>query len=286
MIRLRAKEGHSLDDLRHLEAFVRLGSATAAGRELGVAASTVYRRIGSLEAALDVRCLVRGEGVTPVARRLAELARRTGDKLLEISRQAQEEPPEISGSVTITTIEGFAPLLLRPIAILAGACPTLTINLHISDRGLSLRRRHADIALSVHRQPSPHLIGRRLFPIDFGVFGAPGIATDAGQARWIVLGWPLQSTCEARWERAHVPREAIAVATPSRRAFVDLVVAGIGIGLLPRKLAALHPQLVEVEAFSTASSELQRTAWLLTHPELQGRARITAVMRILGDYFR
>jgi len=286
MSSLSAVEGLSLDDLRHLEALVRLGSAAAAGRELGIAASTVYRRVGSLEAALGVRCLIRGEGVTPVARRLAELARRTGDNLIAISRLAQEEPEAVSGTVTITTIDGFAPLLAGPIAALARASPTLTINLHISDKGLSLRRRHADIALSVLRQPSPHLIGRRLFPIDFGVFAAPGVPTAPGEARWVILGWPLQSTLEARWERAHVPSEAVAIATPSRRAFVDLVVAGVGIGLLPRKLAALHPQLVEVEAHSVTSSALQRTAWLLTHPELRGHARIAIVMRTLGNYLR
>jgi len=280
-----AVEGLSLDDLRHLEALVRLGSAAAAGRELGVAASTVYRRVASLETALDVRCLVRGEGVTPVAHRLAQLARQTGENLVEISRQAQE-PQAITGSVTITTIEGFAPVLTGPIAALARSCPTLTINLHISDKGLSLRKRHADIALSVMRQPSPHLVGRRLFEIHFGVFAAPGVATEPEKARWVVLGWPLQSTLEARWERTHVPSEAVAVATPSRRSFMDLVNAGVGIGLIPRRLAALHPQLVEVERLSIASAEVQRTAWLLTHPEIHGHARIAVVMRTLGEQLR
>ncbi len=281
-----ATNGLSWDDLRHLEAIERLGSVAAAGRELGVAASTVYRRIDALEEALGVQCIVRGGGVTPAARALADLARRTGDSLVAISRQANRTHQEVHGSVTLSTIDGFAPLLAEPIAALASAYPKLEINLHISNKGLSLRKRQADIGLSAVDRPGPHLIGRRLFSIDYGVFGTARVVEAHQDARWVIMGWPMQSTREARWERARIAPESVAVATPSRRAFVDMVAAGIGLGLLPRRLAALHPQLIEVESYRPDVVDMTRTAWLLTHPELHGHARIAVVMQTLAEHLR
>lgn len=279
-----AGEDLSWDDLRHLEAVERLGSVALAGRELGVAASTVYRRIGALERCLGVRCIVRGQGVTKVAHELAELARRMGDGLTKVSRRAQGQRLDVRGSVIVSTVDGFAPLLAEPMAALAAACPELRVNLHISDTGLSLRKRQADIVLSVVERPGADLVGRRLFPIEYGVFGCAQLVADPERARWIVLGWPLQTTREARWERARVAADAVAVATPSRRVFVDLVVAGLGLGLVPRKLAALHPGLQEVMKFRPDVEELTRSAWLLTHPELRGHARVSVVMQTFAAH--
>lgn len=286
MSTLLLADGPSWDDLRYLEATERLGSAAEAGRELGVATSTVYRRIDALERALGVRCLIRGEGLTDVARELSELARRTGTKLIEIGRSAQRQHEAVQGSITISTVDGFAPLLAEPMAALTRSCPDLRVNLHISNKGLSLRKRQADIAVSVAERPGPHLIGRRLFDVEYGVFGTPERAEDETQRRWIVLGWPLQTTREARWERARVPTEAVAVATPSRRVFIDMVAGGLGVGLIPRRLARMHPRLVELEAFRSDAEELTRPAWLLTHPELRGSTRVSVVMRTLAEHLR
>lgn len=286
MSNLLLSEGPSWDDLRYLEAMERLGSATQAGRELGVATSTVYRRIDALERALRVRCLIRGEGLTDVARELSGLARRTGTKLIEIGRTAQQTHETIEGSITISTVDGFAPLLAEPMAALTTRCPDLRVNLHISNKGLSLRKRQADVALSIAERPGPQLIGRRLFDVDYGVFGTPQRADDAPNAKWIVLGWPLQTTREARWERARVPAEAVVMATPSRRVFIDMVTSGLGVGLIPRRLAQMHPRLVELEAYRAEAKELTRPAWLLTHPELRGSTRVSVVMRTLADSLR
>ncbi len=50
------------EDVRYLEAVGRTGSVGEAARELGVSASTVYRRVGALESAVGHPCLARGPG--------------------------------------------------------------------------------------------------------------------------------------------------------------------------------------------------------------------------------
>ncbi|MGZ3420094.1 MAG: LysR family transcriptional regulator [Polyangiales bacterium] len=274
----------SWDDLRHLEALERLGSATAAGRELGVAASTIYRRVAGLEAAVGFVCLVRGKGVTPAGRELAALARTTGVALSGIARRALEQRDEVRGSVTLTTIDGFAPLLVAPLAALAASHPRLRVDVHISDAGLSLRRRQAEVGLSLLETPPPVLVGRKLFAVRFGVYGTKDLAQAPERARWVTLGAPLHTSWLGRWESEHVPKDKIAVATASRRLLVDLVSSGAGIGLLPVPLA--DPNLVEIKSFSAKTTELTRTAWLLTHPDVRDDARVRAVMKTLATHLR
>jgi DNA-binding transcriptional LysR family regulator len=274
----------SWDDLRHLEAFERLGSASAAGRELSVAPSTIYRRIASLEVSVGFTCLVRGKGVTPAGRELADLARSTTVSLSGIARRAKLKQEQAHGVVSLTTIDGFATLLKAPLSELAASHPQLRVEVHISDTGLSLRKNEAEIGLALLESPPSTLVGRRLFQVQFGVFGTAPLIAAAESARWITTGQPLQNSWLGEWEAQNVPRTRVAVATASRRLHVDLVAAGAGLGLLPTALAAEHPQLVEVASYRPRTAVLARQAWVLFPPELRRDARITAVVKVLARY--
>ena len=277
---------HDWDDLRHLEALERLGSANAAARELGVAPSTIYRRIAALEAAVGFACLVRNQGITPAGRELAELARNTGAQLTSIAQRAKEERSDVRGTVTLTTIDGFAPLLTAPLAELSADYPRLKVHIHISDAGLSLRKNQAELGLALLRTPPETLVGRKLFPIRFGVYANRALALDPQRARWVVLGHPLEKSWLARWEQAHVPREKIAAATASRRLLVEMVAGGVGLGLLPAPLAENHPDLVELAAYKASTAELTRTAWLLFTPNLRQDVRIATMMKVLTQHLQ
>jgi DNA-binding transcriptional LysR family regulator len=274
----------SWDDLRILEVLERLGSANAAGRELGVAPSTIYRRIAALEEAVGFACVVRGAGPTPAGRELAELARSTGVAIKTIAQRSQQSRVHVRGVVTLTTLDGFTPLLAAPLAELSSTHPDLRVDVHISDVGASLRKRDADIALSLTQRPRDNLIARRLFDIHFAVFGLAKLAAAAKTARWVVLGQPLESSWLAQWEHVHVPRPRVAASSASRLLLVEMVRAGVGLGLLPRPLAIAHPELVEVEAFTQSASSLSRPAWLLYQPELRGDARVSTVVQVLSRW--
>ncbi|MEM6292725.1 MAG: LysR family transcriptional regulator [Myxococcota bacterium] len=278
-----ALEAMSWDDLRHLEALDWLVSASGASRELGVSASTVYRRIATLEDALGVSCYVRGEGLTKAGRAFAALARRMRTELQGLRREVQDTRDEVEGRILITTLDGFVPLLLPAVASLSRRFAKLRIDIDVSNHGLSLRRGEADIGLTALASPGTQLIGRRLFPIEFGVFGTGRHVEDPEAAPWVVLGAPLDRSPIGAWERAVTENKRVAAATPSRRMLDDLVIAGVGIGAIPRRLAAMHPTLVEIEAYAERAAQLTTPAWLLTHPRNRDEARVTAVMRELAE---
>lgn len=268
------------DDLRFLEAVERHRSVAHAARELGVAPSTVYRRVAELEREVGAPCLVRGETpatLTDTGRALAALARQVQGSLRAIGQEHAQARERIEGHVSLTTVEGFLPFLIEPWRTLARRHPELTLELHLSDQGPSVWRREVDLAIAVLADPPEGLIGRRLQPVRYGVFGtAPQVADS--RSKW-VLGAPEQSP-HGVFERA-LAGARVAMTTTTRHAAVAFVREGLGVGLLPRRIAALH-DLVEREGIDGLDA-LDRPVWLLTHPELRDVARVRAVMDVLSD---
>ena len=68
-------------------------------------------------------------------------------------------------------------------------------------------------------------------------------------------------------------------------ALVDLCAAGAGLGLMPRRVAQLHETLVEIPEFASVTTKLERTAWLLAHPDQRKTPRVTALMDALALTF-
>jgi DNA-binding transcriptional LysR family regulator len=277
------EESLSWDDLRYVEAVDRLGTAGRAARELGVSASTVYRRIALLESRVGAQCILPGTGagrLTDAGRELAAIARQTEASIGELSRKLRTTRERVAGEVSVTTVEGFIPLIAGPLTKLARTHPDLRVVLHIGEQGPSVRRREVDIAIGVMPRPSESLWGRKILTIDYGVFAT----RDAAQQEpipWIVLAPPLHRTPQAEWETEHAER--IAVRTASLQATIALCREGAGAAVLPRRLAARFPDLVEVPAYAKRIAELQRPTWLLTHPDVQDEPRIRAVMAALSE---
>jgi DNA-binding transcriptional LysR family regulator len=277
--------GASWDDLRYLEAIARTGDVSAAARELELSVSTLYRRLAALEASTGSQCLVRGAGptkLTDAGLALADAGRRMREALTRTVGDVRRRDESLEGTVSLTTVEGMAPLLAAPLRALRASHPRLRVDLVLSDRGPSVRRREVDVAISIVSRPPPECWGTRLFRFDYAVFG-----TEAALARetpsWVVLGPASAHTPEAKWEAAHA--EPVAVSTDNRGAFLAFARAGVGLALLPRPLAALHRELVEDTTRREGLRALDRVAWVLTHEAHRKHARILALTRALTTHF-
>lgn len=275
------EERISWDDLRFIEALDRLGSIRRASRELATSVSTVYRRIAVLEGLVGARCVETGAAggrLTETGRALAAIARRVESSLSEVAQQVRSAAKDVSGEVSLTTTEGFIPLITPPLAQLCERYPHLKVALHIADQGPSVRRREVDVAISLIPSPPPSLEGRRLFTIRYGVFGTAA-AAQATPLRWLVGGSPVSNPGQAEWEKEHVT--SVAVRTTSLAATLALVRTGAGVAILPQRLARLEPTLVEVERYSAVMGSLDRTAWILTHPDIQAAPRVRVLLDAL-----
>lgn len=272
------------DDVRYLEAIERTGSVADAARELGVSVSTVYRRVAALESDAGYLCLVRGPGpavLTEPGLALALVGRRTRKALSEASGAVRARETEIAGEVSLTTVDALLPFLLDPIAELTARYP-VQVTLHLGDSGPSVRDREVDVAIGIMRRPPPGCWGRRIRRIPSGVFGTREAIARKPAPRWVVRALSERHSPESAWEREHATDVA---ARASFGEMVALVARGIGLGLMPAMIAALHPQLVEVTSYRASLAALDRTAWLLTHPDQRKTPRVVALMNALAKGF-
>ncbi|MFK7984545.1 MAG: LysR family transcriptional regulator [Sandaracinaceae bacterium] len=271
------------NDLRFLEALVRLQRPPAVAREIGVSSSTVYRRIDALEAAVGAQLVVRGGDELELTRAgcaLVTLAQTMKTQLARARDLASVQQSEVSGVVSLTTVDGFLPLLVEPLTRLTDRYPNLRVELSLGYSGPSVRRREVDMAIGVMDRPPPGLWGRRLLRIGYGVFGtADAIRRDP--LRWVVTGPPIHNEMEAVWERENAG--SVAIATGNRTAMIRFVREGVGVALLPRPQAGMYAELEEQAVLSAAATKIQRQAWLLVHPDMRRDARVRALSDAISE---
>lgn len=284
------------DDLRILLALHRGRTLAAAGRALGVDATTVGRRLAALEEALGARLFDRTpEGLEPTeaGRRAAALAERTDEGVTALEREVGGFDARVEGSVRLTTGDGLlAGVLIPALPALLARHPGLRLELLAGTRAYDLTRREADIAVRLFRPREPALVAMRLTPIPYGLYAAPAYLARRGSparaselAAHDLLGFDasLERTPEMRWLLARAPEARFVVRCSTTPALLAACRAGLGIVACATRIADAEPGIARVLPRAKLPT---REAWAVYHPDLRGSARIAAVLEWLAEVLR
>lgn len=271
------------DDLRLLLAVSRRGSLLQAGQLLGIAASTVSRRLTQLEAALGEPLVERGvEGCWLTAR---------GQSLVEVAvaaeaglrRQAVADvsggQTELCGSVLVSAGEGFSSCVLQAASRFTSLHPRCSVELMVTADFHKIVRGAADIALRTAHLGEPSLIYRPMGELAYGVFADarylkqfPGMSL--ATAVNIALLPPLDMLPQMRaakaagLDRAQISVNSFAVQLESVR-------QGMGVAVLPRILAkGLNEVFLDLEL-------PDMEVYLVTRPQALKQAHIRCFFDIL-----
>lgn len=163
-----------LDDLRLLLAIQRSGSFLAAGRALGLATSTVARRMEALEAAVGRSLVTRstaGTLVEPDALPLVELAEQM-ELGLDALRRGRPTTSKLAGVVRVSVSEGFVRPVTEVLADLRRRHAEIEVELISETRLSDVARRESDLGLRVTRSASKVLVERRLGTIRFALYAS------------------------------------------------------------------------------------------------------------------
>ena len=243
------------DDLRLLLAVSRRGSFLQAGQLLGIAASTVSRRLTQLEAALGEPLVERGvEGCWLTSR---------GQSLVEVALAAEAglrrqtaadlsgERAELYGSVLVSAGEGFSSCVLEAASRFTSLHPRCSVELLVTADFHKIVRGVADIAIRTAHLGEPSLIYRPMGKLAYGVFADAGYLKRSPEVTLatavnIALLPPLDMLPQMRaakaagLDRAQISVNSFAVQLESVR-------QGMGVAVLPRILAKdlteLFPEL-------------------------------------------
>lgn len=278
------------DDLQYFLAVCRQGSVSGAAALLQVNHSTVLRRLASLEAALGATLFDRlpgGYALTSSGNELAESLQGVAEQIESAQRQLMGGDRAIKGVVRLTTTDTLAQGLLMPVlAAFQREHPQVQLQLVVDNSFSSLTQREADVAVRGTNKPPDNLVGRRVGTIRTGLYASRAYLKTLGRRhglqdyRWVAPDESLSHLEQAKWLRANVPAERIALRSDSLVGMVEAVAQAVGVGMLLCPLADARPGLV---ALQPPSAPFDTQLWVLTHPDLRQVARVRAFAQFLFD---
>jgi DNA-binding transcriptional LysR family regulator len=275
-------------------ALSRARTVHQAAAALGVDASTVSRRLASLEQGLDAPLFHRGrDGIHPTeeAEVLLPVAEEIEDAIRRFATAAESREREASGVVRITCPPDVAEVVVAPLlGELVSRYPSLRIALEPSEAVVDLARREADLALRVVRPSGGDLVMTRVTSVGWTLAAAPQVARSLGTLRrwsdapWVGWGDRFKGIPAARWLARHLRGTEPIARSDSLMVQLALMKNAVGIGLVPEPTAA-HHQLGAVKigaALREAAAEWPRDdLFLVTHRALQNVPRVRVVWDLI-----
>ena len=272
------------DDLRVVLAITRQGSLSGAGAALGVAHTTVGRRLTRLEGRLGVRLFDRTpDGFVPTAAGvdLTEVATETEAAILRAEGRVKGQDTALEGTLRVSTLDWLFEAHASVFASFCARYPAIELTVQVTEAEVSLYRREADVVLRMTNTPPETVVGRRVGTVRFAVYGHRDLVVDP-EAPWGAypwLHWDERTELARwldRWLAANAPGARIALRlgedTLVRRAALR---EGIGIHPLPLLEGDRFPELVRI---GPILDEFSRGLWLLTLPALRHTRRVRALM--------
>jgi len=276
------------NDARLVLAVARAGGLVAAAKVLRVDHSTVFRRLGVLEARLGPLFEREPGGAyrsTAAGARAALAAERMEDEVLGLARDLAGQDRRLTGRLRVTCSETLAYQLLTSYAArFRMAHPGILVELAVDGRMLNLSRREADVALRVSRPREGDLWGRKLADIAWTAYGspalldaAPPLAGPADLAGHPLIGWEEGTTGinAADWMAEAAPASAVVYRTSSLVNQFVAARAGIGLAVLPCYLGDPEPGLRRALPGGPVTA-LARELWIVTHQDLRRMGRVRA----------
>lgn len=272
------------DDLRVFATAAQSTTLAEAARRLGVDATTVGRRLRSLQADLGVTLFERVRGglvLASAGETCLEAVHDIEDRIRSLERSVMQSDEALRGEVRISLPQLFALTWAEALHGLTRGYPELSVLLVESELMHSLSRREADIAVRADADPPGHLVGRRIGTVAAAIYGTPSLTVnDWSEVPWV--GWTDAHETRSPTARARTTLGAsgpYSIRVGSYATFLQCIYAGLGVALLPCVMGDADDRL---QRFS--EPVLSLPLWVLTHPELQRVPRVRVVMRRLLDF--
>lgn len=258
----------------------REGSLAGAARALGVNHATISRRLAALEEEVGtglVRRLARSTPLTEKGRQIVTFALEMEERANKIERLVNLQTDQVSGRVRLSAPPAVISETLMPeLAKISKAHPDLRLELVADAEITSIEGGEADIAIRLTEPQGLQNIVRKLGKITYGLYGAESHIRRPKEAwRFIGANHDLTARPAQKWLADFAAGRPFALVSKNFHVQKAAAVAGIGIALLPDRIARDSQHLVLVD--SAKPPPLQ--AWLVMHPDVQN----TPAIRIISD---
>ncbi len=285
----------SWDDYRYFLATSEAGSFTKAANDLGVTQPTLSRRIEHLEQQLGVRLFNRmqsGVALTAVGESILDAAREIEAKILEIQGSLVGYDKRMDGTVRISVTDGLATYWLTPqLGLLRKQHPGIAIEFQCSIEPADVLKMETDLSIQSGRPQAADLITVKLGTMHFVPWASPDYIARNGAPtspeellRHSLLDHSIYYKDEGDWnDWLALARAAnlVGYMTNSSASMLSGIQSGLGIGMLPTYAGECVEGIVPLSLDLRTYSEI----WLTYHPDIQGTARVRAVINWVKSLF-
>jgi len=275
------------DDIQFFLAVARHGSTLAAGRALKVNQSTVHRRLAELERRTGCRLVERhptGYRLSELGQEMVAYADRIDESVQQFEQRLVEFKREAVGIVRVTCPEPLVYLLTQSSLLerFHARYPGLRVQFVMSDKYLDLAKGDADVALRSGDTDDNELVGRKVADSIWAVYasrdyvdahGRPERVEDLEQHPLVGFDETMTNHRTAKWLRQVAPNARVVARNNSVLGMLYAVKSGVGVGPLPTALGDADEALVRVLG---PIPELARIWRVLAHPNLRHTPRVAA----------
>lgn len=278
------------NEIRTAATVARLGTISAAAKVLGVHRATVTRHIDALEHALGAKLFqrhARGFTATELGQELQRIADATEAQFGELRRMARGTKADLSGEVTVTSLDVLVPVILPLLRGFQTRYPALTLRMVTSDKVLRLEYGEADMAFRIGPKPAdPDNVVLRLGMLQMGLYAAPSYVAAHGLPegpdsfrahRFVGPDSAAPATPWGDWLASEIAEESVVFRSSAVWTLWQAVRSGLGIGFHPASAAAdqgLEPVL-------PACPDWAEPIWAVTHVDLHRTAKVQALVDVV-----
>lgn len=269
------------DDVRFILSVIDQGSVAAAARDLGVNHATILRRIADFEARTGVRMFdktTRGYQISPDRRGIVEAMREANSALAGVERLMENERPQLSNGLRLTTTDTLAQFILAPILKEYALIAETPVEMQVDNAHLDLSRMQAHLTVRPSPQLPPELDGVMAGAIHFAAY-----ATSKTQdAPWIGLSGPLSRSLAAKWTRNQ--KQQAPCFGDAFPAIAAMAATGQGRAVLPSYVGDATPGLIRLSPDPEIAAV---PVWVAAHKDFARSGRIRRAQEFfvnaLGD---
>jgi DNA-binding transcriptional LysR family regulator len=255
---------------------------SGAANDLGVNYSTIFRRINSIEKANGLKLFERhphGYVMTEAGEAVKRHAERMEEEANAVSRELLGTDTRLSGLIKLTAPEGVARYALMPhLATFCKEHPGIELDLIITSSSLYLERNEADLALRVGKRPPENYIAREVCKFNFGNYGSPEYIEKNRHLAPLEHRWVEHRNDPKPWWASERDKVNIVFRSDSMKVNNDAARRGLGLLSTPHIVGSRTEGLQRIDL---PVKNVERTMWLLLHPDLRGTARVKALMNHL-----
>lgn len=267
------------DDMRFFLAVCREGSATGAGRSLGVNHTTVARRIRALEQDLGTRLFGHsrdGYEMTQAAENMYEHALQMEEITHAIDRDVFGQDAELRGPLKLTVAHDVAERLLIPgLRAFHDAYPCIDLDVLTTTGLVDLAAREADIALRLTAKPPEYLVGREVLRLQHGVYGSDDYLETRDRKAKVVL---FRGETDPEWVQQYFPGAEVSMRVDDVGTMALAVAHGMGLARMPCYIGDTQRSIRRLDLELTPSTW---GIWILSHVDLRSTARVRVAREFL-----